>query len=126
MLCGERVEYAWLMQLQIHRITAALTTLQVAHSVALCACKCDCVFVTEQLAEVVSWLQTTVHQVVGVADATVAAPNGHLIRPLVEPLSEDIKYFLFDLSVGEADVCLLEGGGVLRLQVSGVISAILT
>lgn len=78
-----------------------------------------------QLVEVVSWLQATVHQVVGVADATFPAPNGHLIRPLVEPLSEDIKYFLFDLSVGEADVCLMEGGGVLRLQVSGVIRAVL-
>ena len=29
MLCGERVEYAWLMQLQLSRITAALTTSQV-------------------------------------------------------------------------------------------------
>ena len=29
MMCGERVEYAWLMQLQLHRITGALSTLQV-------------------------------------------------------------------------------------------------
>lgn len=35
MLCGERVEYAWLMQLQIQRITAALTTLQVTQHVAI-------------------------------------------------------------------------------------------
>lgn len=88
---------------------------------------CDCVSILLlQLAEVVSWLQTTVHQIVGVADATVEAPNGHLIKPLVEPLSEDIKYLLFDLSVGEADVCLLEGGGVLRLQVSAAVSVVLT
>lgn len=88
------------------------------------ACVIVCLLLL-QLAELVSWLQATVHQVVGVADATVAAPNGHLIKPRVEPLSEDIKYLLFDLSVGEADVCLLEGGGVLRLQVSVALSVVL-
>ena len=31
-LLRERVEYAWLMQLQVHRITAALSTAQVCHS----------------------------------------------------------------------------------------------
>ena len=29
MLLGERVEYAWLMQLQVNKITAALSTAQV-------------------------------------------------------------------------------------------------
>jgi hypothetical protein len=100
MLCRERVEYAWLMQLQLHRISAALTTLQ--------------------LAEVAGWLQATVQQTVGVADSTVAAPNGQPIRPLVDPLSEDIKYFLFDLSVAETDVHLVEGESLLRLQSPGL------
>lgn len=94
-----------------------------SHHVHACVTVC---LLLLQLAEVVSWLQATVHQIVGVADATVEAPNGHLIKPLVEPLSEDIKYLLFDLSVGEADVCLLEGGGVLRLQVSAAVSVVLT
>ena len=71
-----------------------------------------------QLAEVAGWLQATVQQTVGVADSTVAAPNGQPIRPLVDPLSEDIKYFLFDLSVAETDVHLVEGESLLRLQVS--------
>ena len=118
MLCGERVEYAWLMQLQLHRISAALTTLQVRGQPlhALCSA-CTIPLSPSQLAEVAGWLQATVQQVVGVADTTVEAPNGKPIRPQVEPLSEDIKYSLFDLAVGEADVHLLEGDSVLRLQV---------
>lgn len=70
-----------------------------------------------QLAEVAGWLQTTIQQVVGVADARVEAPNGQPIQPRVEPLSEAIKYSLFDMSVAEVDVHLMEGDGLLRLQV---------
>ena len=70
-----------------------------------------------QLAEVRAWLQTAVHQVVGVADARVGAPNGVPIQPLVEPLSEDIKYLLFDLTLAEVDFSVLEGEQFLRLQV---------
>jgi hypothetical protein len=100
MLLGERVEYAWLMQLQVNKITAALST--------------------AQLAEVRAWLQTAVHQVVGVADARVGAPNGVPIQPLVEPLSEDIKYLLFDLTLAEVDFSVLEGEQFLRLQSPGL------
>ena len=70
-----------------------------------------------QLAEAGAWLQTVVHQVVGVADTRVGAPNGVPIQPRVEPLSEDIKYFLFDLTLAEVDFIVLEGEQFLRLQV---------
>lgn len=64
-----------------------------------------------------AWLQTVVQQVVGVADTWVEAPNGVPIQPLVEPLSEDIKYFLFGLTLAELDVTLTEGEQLLKLQV---------
>lgn len=116
MLCGERVEYAWLMQLQLNRVSAALTTLQVncndSTHTAVNTYTCS-----PQLAEAAGWLLATVQQTVGVGDSTVEAPNGQPIQPLIDPLSEDIKYFLFDLSISEADVHLMEGEGLLRLQV---------
>ena len=70
-----------------------------------------------QLAEAAGWLQAIVQQIVGVADTTVQAPNGQPIQPLVDPLSEDIKYFLFDLSIAQTDVHLMEGESLLRVQV---------
>lgn len=36
MLLGERVEYAWLMQFQINKITAALSTAQVCWGLVYC------------------------------------------------------------------------------------------
>ena len=45
------------------------------------------------------------------------APNGVPIEPLVEPLSESVKYLLFDLSVSEVDVSLIEEDQLLKLQV---------
>ena len=76
----------------------------------MCACSL-------QLAEAAGWLQATVQQTVGVGDSTVEAPNGQPIQPLIDPLSEDIKYLLFDLSIAEADVHLMEGESLLRVQV---------
>lgn len=67
--------------------------------------------------EVGSWLQTLLHQVVGMGDSVVQAPNRQPIQPKVEPLSEDIKYFLFDFFLSEADLHILEGDSMLRLQV---------
>ena len=58
-----------------------------------------------------------VQQVVGVADTRVEAPNGVPIQPQVEPLSEDIKYLLFNATLAEVDFSILEGEQLLRLQV---------
>lgn len=70
-----------------------------------------------QLVEVANWLQATLHQVLSVGDTLIDAPNGELIRPKVEPISEDIKYRLFDLTIAEGDLHLLEGERIMRLQV---------
>ena len=51
------------------------------------------------------------------ADSKVKAPNGKPIQPVVEPVSEDIKYTLFDLSVAEADIHITDGEHLIRLQV---------
>lgn len=70
-----------------------------------------------QLVEVANWLQGTLQQVLSVGDTLIDAPNGELIRPKVEPISEDIKYRLFDLTIAEGDLHLLEGERIMRLQV---------
>lgn len=67
--------------------------------------------------EVANWLQATLQQVLSVGDTLVDAPNGQLIRPKVEPISEDIKYRLFDLSIAEGDLHITEGDRIMRLQV---------
>ena len=75
------------------------------------------VWLPPQLVEAGAWLQAVFQQVVGVADTRVEAPNGVPIQPLVEPLSEEIKYLLFDFTLAEVDINLLEEDQLLRLQV---------
>ena len=70
-----------------------------------------------QLVEVANWLQATLQQALSVGDTLIDAPNGQPIRPKVEPISEDIKYRLFDLTIAEGDLHLLEGERIVRLQV---------
>ena len=71
-----------------------------------------------------AWLQAAAQQVVGVADSRVEAPNGVPIQPLVEPLSERIKYLLFHLTLAEVDVTLIEEDRLLKLQVRAVFSRV--
>lgn len=58
-----------------------------------------------------------VQQLVGVADSRVEAPNGVPIQPKIEPLSEEIKYFLFNVTVAEVDVTILEEDNIMKLEV---------
>lgn len=48
------------------------------------------------------------------------APDGDLIHPRAEPISEEIKYRLFNLEIAEADVHVCEGGNMTRLQSAGL------
>ncbi len=50
-------------------------------------------------------------------DEFVPAPGALVIEPKVERFSEDIKYFMFDITLAEGDLHLLEGNTVTRLQV---------
>ena len=126
-MCGERVEYAWLMQLAFGRITGAFSTPQVRQSVCLRVCMymyiyvrgivcCEhgwecgvcniCAYVScTQLMQVVDWLYTA------------AIHTLSLIQPKVEPLSEVIKYLLFNLRIASLDLHLNDDGPITRIQV---------
>ena len=65
----------------------------------------------------VNWLQTTYGHVASYGDSFIESPNAKLIEPDVDPFSEIIKYRLFDLTILEADLHLLEGSTVTRIQV---------
>ena len=71
-----------------------------------------------QLLQAVDWFHTAFIHTASHGDGFVEAPNVELIEPKVEPLSEAIKYRLFDLSILEADIHLLEGDTITRIQVS--------
>lgn len=62
-------------------------------------------------------MESIVQQVIGVADAKVEAPNCQPIRPKLEPIAENVKYILFDFSMAEIDLYMLEGNGLMKLQV---------
>lgn len=53
-------------------------------------------------------------------DAFEVSPNGEAICPRAEPISEEIKYRLFDLEIAEADVHVYEVGSMARLQSAGL------
>ena len=53
-------------------------------------------------------------------DGFEVAPDGEVICPRVEPISEEIKYRLFDLDIAEADVYISEAGDLTRLQSAGL------
>ena len=99
-LCQERVEYAWLMQLQLGRVVGAVSPLQ--------------------LLQAGDWFLTTVIHVFAIGDSLAVAPDGELICPRVEPVSEEIKYRLFQLDVSEADVHICQGSSITRLQSAGL------
>ena len=71
-----------------------------------------------QLLQVVDWFHTAFIHTASHGDGFVEAPNVELIEPKVEPLSEEIKYRLFDLNILEADIHLVEGDAITRIQVS--------
>ncbi|XP_065883206.1 bridge-like lipid transfer protein family member 1 [Dysidea avara] len=98
-LYKERVEYAWIMDLDVGRVEGALAT--------------------EQVLVVVDWLQSTVAHVTSPGDEMVVAPGGVLEEPLVEPLVGIMKYRVFTVSVCPCDVTLMEGNHLLRLTVPG-------
>ncbi len=99
-MCAERVEYAWMMQLLIGRITGAVSP--------------------RQLMVAGDWLLTTVTHVFGIGDSLAVAPDGESICPRVEPIAEEVKYRLFQLDVCEADVHVCEARTITRLQFSGL------
>ena len=98
-MCQERVEYAWMMQLLIGRITGAASPLQ--------------------LMRALDWLFTAYVSVAAAGDALAVAPDGEVIAPRVEPISEEIKYRLFQLDICEVDVHVCEGESITRLQCAG-------
>lgn len=66
------------------------------------------------------WLYTTVIHTLSIGDGLQVAPDGELICPRVEPISEDIKYRLFNLDIAEADLHICEGDSITRLQSAGL------
>ena len=99
-LCQERVEYAWMMQLLVGRIVGAMSPRQLLHAA--------------------DWFLTLVTQVVAIGDDLAVAPDGELIVPRVEPVSEKIKYQLFQLDVQGADLHICQGASLTRLQAAGL------
>ncbi len=63
------------------------------------------------------WLYTGFTHTVSHGDGFVPAPGAHLIEPKVERFSENIKYILFDMTIAEGDLHLLEGNTLTRIQV---------
>ena len=70
-----------------------------------------------QLLQVLDWFHTAILHTLTHGDGFQEAPNPLLIEPKVEPWSEDIKYRLFDLSISDVDLSLLEDGAITRIQV---------
>ena len=73
-----------------------------------------------QLLVAVDWLYTTLIHTLSVGDGLLEAPGALLIQPKVEPVSEDIKYRLFNLDIAEADLHICEEGSIMRLQSAGL------
>ena len=73
-----------------------------------------------QLLLALDWFFTTFIHISSQGDELQVAPNGELIQPKAEPVSEDIKYSLFSLDIAEADVHICEGDGIVRLQSCGL------
>ena len=66
------------------------------------------------------WFYSTIIHTLSFGDAFQMAPDGELICPNAEPISEDIKYRLFNLDISGADVHLCEcDGSITRLQSAG-------
>ena len=70
-----------------------------------------------QLLQAADWFYTAFIHIASYGDGFIEAPDAELIEPKVEPLSEKIKYLLFNLNILEADVHLLEGDSITRIQV---------
>lgn len=68
----------------------------------------------------VDWLYTTLVHTVSLGDGLQVAPDGELIQPMVEPISEEIKYRLFNLDIAEADLHICEEGSITRVQSAGL------
>lgn len=66
------------------------------------------------------WFFTVFIHTSSLGDGLEAAPDGDVIAPKVEPISEEIKYRLFTLSIAEADVHICEGDGIIQLQSAGL------
>lgn len=98
-MCQERVEYAWMIQLLIGRITGAVSPLQLLHAM--------------------DWFLTAFVHIFAVGDGLAVAPDGELISPCVEPISEEIKYRLFQLDISEADIHVCDADSITHLQSSG-------
>ena len=96
---------------QVHILAGSFFVLQPLSKMFECSLYC-------QLLQVVDWFHTAFIHTASHGDGFVEAPNVELIEPKVEPLSEEIKYRLFDLSILEADIHLLEGDAITRIQVS--------
>lgn len=72
---------------------------------------------SSQLLQAADWAYTAFTHAVSHGDGFNEAPGALYIEPKVEPLSELIKYRLFDLNIEEADVHFLEGSNITRVQV---------
>ncbi len=74
-----------------------------------------------QLMIALEWFYTTIIHTLSLGDALQVAPDGEVICPKAEPISEDVKYRLFNLDVAGADLHLCESdGSITRLQSAGL------
>lgn len=110
-----------MMQLLIGRITGAISPLQVGidHGILPLPCFIVICFIS-QLLIAGDWFYTTFVHTISLGDGLVVAPDGEMICPRVEPISEEIKYRLFDLEIAEADVYIYDVGNLTRLQSAGL------
>ncbi|XP_019853101.1 PREDICTED: uncharacterized protein KIAA1109-like isoform X3 [Amphimedon queenslandica] len=98
-LLKERVEYAWMMKLNIGAVSASVSL--------------------NELFPVVHYFLTALSHVISPADAVLEAPDCILIEPLVEPSSELLKYKMFVLEVATIDLILKEADTMLQIQTLG-------
>ena len=67
--------------------------------------------------QVVDWLYTAAIHTLSHGDGFLEAPGALVIQPKVEPLSEVIKYLLFNLRIASLDLHLNDDGTITRIQV---------
>ncbi len=80
---------------------------------------CNHVSYLLQLLIALDWLYTMFIHTYSVGDALQVSPNGEVNCPKTEPISEEIKYRLFQLDIAEADLHICEAETITRLQSPG-------
>ncbi len=75
------------------------------------------IFLPTQITTALDWFLTVFTHTASFGDSCREAPDGELIQPKIEPISEEIKYKMFHFMIDEGDLNIVDGDTLTRIQV---------